>query len=771
MTDAKNRASTAATEQEQAKLKITHLTKRIREEEPRAKKAKEQNATLFKDLEKLRSAAEKLEAELTKLGYEEGKEEETRREQTALEDKIRNLTKEANGLRKRVKGMDFNYTDPTPDFDRSKVKGLVAQLFTLDEDKIEAGTALEICAGGRLYNVVVDTQDTGSQLLQKGQLVKRVTLLPLNKIVAYRTPADTVVAAQRIAPGKVELAIELVGYEEEIARAMEYVFGSTFICKDADTAKSVTFDPKVRSKSVTFQGDVYDPSGTLSGGSAPSSSGVLITIQKINALDQQIAEANTRLNDIKEMMEREKKKLDMARGLKRELELKKHEIRLTEEQINSNSSSSIIHAVDEMKEGIQQAKNDIVDAKKRQEEAAKEVKRIEKDMNEFKNNKGGKLAELQKSLAALKKDVANQSQAMKSMREEFQSAQLELEQAGGDVAAAQESLEEVNATIEAQEAEIKELKDEHARVKDVHDIALAQLEDERAKLSGFDDELQALEDATRSKHARIAEEGLEKQKLGHEVEKFHKEQQTSKEAVTRLEREHEWIEEEQEQFGRPGTPYEFQSVNISECRTSLKNLTERFQGMKKKINPKVMNMIDSVEKKEVALKQMLRTVIKDKRKIEETIVELDRYKKEALQKTHTKVSGDFGNIFAELLPGSFAKLVPPEGKEVTDGLEVKVQLGKVWKQSLTELSGGQRSLIALSLIMALLQFKPAPMYILDEVDAALDLSHTQNIGRLIKTRFKGSQFIVVSLKDGMFQNANRYYFPTHPFLPCLQVCA
>ena len=64
------------------------------------------------------------------------------------------------------------------------------------------------------------------------------------------------------------------------------------------------------------------------------------------------------------------------------------------------------------------------------------------------------------------------------------------------------------------------------------------------------------------------------------------------------------------------------------------------------------------------------------------------------------------------------------------------------------------------MILALLQFKPAPMYILDEVDAALDLSHTQNIGRLIKTRFtrfKGSQFIVVSLKDGMFQNANRIF--------------
>jgi chromosome segregation ATPase len=51
---------------------------------------------------------------------------------------------------------------------------------------------------------------------------------------------------------------------------------------------------------------------------------------------------------------------------------------------------------------------------------------------------------------------------------------------------------------------------------------------------------------------------------------------------------------------------------------------------------------------------------------------------------------DFGSIFAELLPGNFAKLQPPEGQDLTQGLEVRVQLGSVWKQSLTELSGGQR---------------------------------------------------------------------------------
>ena len=78
----------------------------------------------------------------------------------------------------------------------------------------------------------------------------------------------------------------------------------------------------------------------------------------------------------------------------------------------------------------------------------------------------------------------------------------------------------------------------------------------------------------------------------------------------------------------------------------------------------------------------------------------------------------------------------------------------MWKKNLTELSGGQKSLVALSLVLALLKFKPAPLYILDEVDAALDLSHTQNIGTMIATHFKQSQFLVVSLKQGMFNNAN-----------------
>ncbi|KAH8804996.1 hypothetical protein F5884DRAFT_822869 [Xylogone sp. PMI_703] len=755
--DARNRANTAVTEQEQAKLKLAHLEKRIKEEEPRAKKAKEANAGLLNELEGLRGEARKLEKALSNLGFEPGKEDDMYKQESALQSRIRELRRDCDGLKRKVANVDFTYSDPTPNFDRSRVKGLVAQLFTLDDNHTNAGTALEICAGGRLYNVVVDTEVTGTQLLQKGKLRKRVTIIPLNKIAAFRASSQKIGAAQKIAPGKVNLALSLVGYDEEVTAAMEYVFGNTLVCDDADTAKKVTFDPAVRMRSITLEGDAYDPSGTLSGGSAPNSSGVLVTLQKLNALVRELGQQEKALADLQALMGREKQKLDQARKIKQQLDIKAHEITLREEQIGSNSSSSIIQEVENMKANIVQLKADIEDAKARQAEANKDIKRIEKDMKDFNANKDGKLVELQKSLDALRKTLNKDSTSVKSLQKELQGAQLDLEQVGGDLAAAQEQLQEAEQNLKTQEEEIKGLKSEKTSVQDSLDLAQAHLNDERAKLTGFDDELQALEDASRSKASRITEEGLEMQKLTHQLEKFNKEEQSAAQTVSSMEKEYDWILDEKDNFGRPGTPYDFKSQNIAECKSSLRNLTERSQSMKKKVNPKVMNMIDSVEKKEVSLKNMMKTVIRDKKKIEETIVSLDEYKKKALQETWEKVTTDFGQIFAELLPGSFAKLEPPEGKTINDGLEVKVSLGKVWKQSLTELSGGQRSLIALSLIMALLQFKPAPMYILDEVDAALDLSHTQNIGRLIKTRFKGSQFIVVSLKDGMFQNANRIF--------------
>lgn len=85
-------------------------------------------------------------------------------------------------------------------------------------------------------------------------------------------------------------------------------------------------------------------------------------------------------------------------------------------------------------------------------------------------------------------------------------------------------------------------------------------------------------------------------------------------------------------------------------------------------------------------------VASDKRKLIDYMKEVDQMKKDELVKAFDKINQHFGSIFKSLLPGTDAKLIAPRGKTIHDGLEVKVAFGDIWKESLTELSGGQRSL-------------------------------------------------------------------------------
>lgn len=157
--DARNSLSTVCTQQQQAKIKINHLQKGIKDMEPKAKKAQLDVNALRKALEKSKVEAQTLENELKALGWVEGADEKLAQEQAAIHSRVRELTAKTEALRKKVANVDFTYTDPTANFDRSKVRGVVAQLFSLDKENFDAATALEVSAGGRLYNVRISVSE------------------------------------------------------------------------------------------------------------------------------------------------------------------------------------------------------------------------------------------------------------------------------------------------------------------------------------------------------------------------------------------------------------------------------------------------------------------------------------------------------------------------------------------------------------------------------------------------------------------------------------
>ena len=94
--------------------------------------------------------------------------------------------------------------------------------------------------------------------------------------------------ARHLTPGKVWPALSLVGYPGEVADAVVFVFNDTLICNDAATMQAVVFTCNVGVQSVMLNGDVYKPSGTMSGSVAPSGSGVLVRAQELRAAEEHV---------------------------------------------------------------------------------------------------------------------------------------------------------------------------------------------------------------------------------------------------------------------------------------------------------------------------------------------------------------------------------------------------------------------------------------------------------------------------------------------------
>jgi len=384
----------------------------------------------------------------------------------------------------------------------------------------------------------------------------------------------------------------------------------------------------------------------------------------------------------------------------------------------------------------------------------KEAKQLEKDMSCFASGREQRLKQLEKDVEKQKIVAKEKTEVLRERREKQDKLDVELEAMKTELENAEAAAADSGKQDAAAEAEVLKLEESVQKYKVIVDDAAAKLEKLRAECVQADTQLAALAQELKDGKRIKEEKELELKKVGHRISQFHKDHKETNSAVATMERQHGWITKEKEFFGKPGTDFDFENNNYGSTKKRLETIKEEQKHLGKSINKKAMSMFDRAEVEYKDLIEKRDTVLNDKAKIEKVIKDLDLKKEETLRRTWVTVNKHLGSIFSTLLPGTFAKLEPPQGMSETEGLELKVAFNGVWKQSLTELSGGQRSLLALSLVLALLLFKPAPMYILDEIDSALDLSHTQNIGHMIRQHFPHSQFIIVSLKEGMFNNAN-----------------
>jgi len=243
----------AKTQTKQAEMKLKHCKE---EHKTKMQQMKSHTAQYNKDkqlVDKMEKEVKNLESQLGKLGYDENQVNELENRRHILHNEVYSLREKVEQFGNRYPQLDFKYADPERNFDRSQVRGVVANQITLKD--LSTATALEVSAGGKLYNVIIDTDIIGKQILKNGKLQKRVTFIPLNKISAHSLDQRVINNAERlVGADNVRSALSLVGYDDEIAKAMEFVFGDSFIVKDLNIAKKVTYDPNVMKKTVTLEG-------------------------------------------------------------------------------------------------------------------------------------------------------------------------------------------------------------------------------------------------------------------------------------------------------------------------------------------------------------------------------------------------------------------------------------------------------------------------------------------------------------------------------------
>lgn len=660
----------------------------------------------------------------------------------AVTNKLTEGRRDIDNLRAALSRTEFAY-EPS----NGIVHGRVARLIRVREE--EAALAIEVCAGGKLYNVVVDTDATASEIIGDKRVRNRVTCIPLNKIQSGSISTKVLNQIAKVAGEDAQLALNLTEFNPDMKAAMEFVFGKTVICKDSDVAKLVTFE--CGSRAVTLQGDVFEPRGLVTGGSRNAGSSVLSQLVNLYKHEEALAEVEFTYTDLCRTRDEMLAHQEELAGEREQLDLVSHELQLLEERMSESMYAVLERSIQEletsrssMKEEIASKTSAISETKKLLVHLAKQIKKSE----------SGSSDDIKTELVKIKKKIDSYTSKVAKAKAEYERVSLEVDSLENDVADLVSQEEKLNLSIAELQSEL-----EHAQ--EIEDTLIEQLDAqnrklaaEKKQLSHMDKEISALikkRDVLTKKRGDLA---LEIKKINHQVVRQSKEKETATEHVEKMLDEFEWIASESKMFGTPGSDYDFERNDPGTAHVLLETKIEEQARLDKRVNKKAMSMKEKAEEDYQNLMERRGIILQDKQKIEEVISELELKKNIALKTTWVKVNEDFGSIFSTLLPNSQATLQPPDGCTVLDGLEVRVAFGETWKESLSELSGGQRSLLALSLILSLLLFKPAPMYILDEVDAALDLSHTQNIGRMLKKHFSHSQFIIVSLKEGMFNNAN-----------------
>ena len=644
---------------------------------------------------------------------------------------------------------------------RGRLRGIHGPVSRLIRTEDRFTSAIEIALGGALQQIVVGAESDGKAAISYLKRIGggRATFLPLTTIRGKTLQEYGLESC----PGFVGIASQVVSCQSQYRAIVDNLLGRTVLTEDIDAAIAMSRQYHSRFKIVTLDGQVMNPGGSMTGGSVNKESGILSRANELQKLaaqekallaekqtaDDQLRQLQEQSEEVEAQLAKAREDLRMAQdsALQLQGEQKQYDIMLeaigealdttAREQENlrqRESGEGQRQAAQQAKlrvysRELEQVRLSIGELEGSQTEASDKTARLTEQMTTLRTEAAALEAEKATALA----HVDNLSELRTSMEGDRRQKQNLMA-----------SIEAENQRLEEQISTVLETQGENGKLTDTQKRKLQQILTTRANT-----------EAAKTKAEREAQE-KNKDILNMERACALLEQ---KKATASLE-ERQIIDKLWDNYGlTPGTAAEHRE-KIDSAAAGSRLIAE----LKKKLSALGTPNLGAIEEfarineRYTYLTAQRDDVLTSKKELERIIRELTKEMTTIFVTEFRKINDYFGKTFAEMFGGGKGELILEDLEQpLTCGIEIRVQPPGKQVKTISLLSGGEKAFVAIALYFAILQVRPTPFCMLDEIDAALDDRNVERFASYLRQFSKKTQFIVITHRRGTMELSDVLY--------------
>ena len=636
------------------------------------------------------------------------------------------------------------------------VHGVIANLISVPK---EYETAIEMCLGQSMQNIVTDTEEEAKKLVEHLRKFNlgRASFLPITSVKGKKL--DKIKSEK----GVIGIASDLVKFDKKYEQIVLSLLGRTLIVDTMDNAIAIARKNSYGFRIVTLQGDVLNPSGAISGGSVSTKTvNILGRSREIEELKKTIAELEKKVEKLKkDKSEYESSIEDLLEEIEGlENELKDIEIVYATEKQRVSSIEEAVSKVEKRLEKLRDEKKSIEEQLKINEQTQNDLnekisaideenKKLSEEIEEFSNHN----KETQTIVDDLNFDITNLKISVSSFDESEASINEIVERINNDI----ENLKQ--STENKKEQKIK-LTEENDKLEELNIKLNEEAENLLKEVSNSGTKVEELKNDRITKNQKLEEA---EENFTDQMEKI----DGLKEQVNKADIKKSKYEVELEQIiSKMWEEYEITPNDPGECEEP-KNVAE-VQKQVNKIRGEMKDLgsvnIDSIEEYK-KLKERYDFMNEQRLDLETTmaklrnvITDMTTVMKKQFEDRFRVINKNFSEVFVELFGGGKAELkLTDEDNILESGIEIEVQPPGKKLQNMMLLSGGERAFTAIALLFAILKINPAPFCVLDEIEAALDDVNVYRFAEYLKKFAQESQFLVITHRKGTMEAANTVY--------------